>query len=151
MTLKTLSTKNATLPEVIESFDLPDPFEDPYSHFDLDTYLEALSQSEPSQSSYEDVEEEGPPAKNRAYEFDCIIKKLKGMEVPGQDLIEQYLHDQHRRYLRINTLRQSLAAISGFLTFFKNKGGSHLEQITRQDLEAFIEHEQDRGIKASTV
>lgn len=151
MTRKTLSTENSTIPKVIDRFDPPDPFEDPYSHFDLETCLEALGQSEPSLSSFEDMEEEAPPVKNRAYEFDRLVKKLKEMEIPGQDYIEQYLHDQHRRYLRINTLRQSLSAISSFLMFFKDKGGSGLEQITRKDLEAFIEHEQDRGIKASTV
>jgi integrase/recombinase XerD len=47
-------------------------------------------------------------------------------------------------------MRNALAAIGSFLTFFKNKGDD-LGQITKHDLEAFIEHEQDRGIKASTV
>jgi site-specific recombinase XerD len=151
MTRNTLYTENATIPKVIDRFDPPDAFEDPYSHFDLDTYLEALGQSEPSLPSFEDTDEQVPPARNRAYKFERIMKKLNEMEVPGKDYIEQYLHDQHRRYLRINTMRNALSAIGSFLTFFKNKGGSSLEQITRRDLEAFIEHEQDRGVKASTV
>jgi integrase/recombinase XerD len=35
--------------------------------------------------------------------------------------------------------------------FIKGKGKKHLEEVSRDDFAAFIEHEQDRGMKASTV
>jgi integrase/recombinase XerD len=38
-----------------------------------------------------------------------------------------------------------------FMKFMKGRGKSGFEQISRDDLEVFIEHEQDRGMKASTV
>ncbi len=37
------------------------------------------------------------------------------------------------------------------LDFYGKSGKSEIEKIERGDLEAFIEHEQDRGIRISTV
>jgi len=48
-------------------------------------------------------------------------------------------------------LRNSLIAIDQFLDFITRAGKTHLEEITREDLGAWIEHGQDRGLKASTV
>ena len=151
MTQKSLSREKLKVSRVIDSFDTKDQFKDRYVQSDLETYLEALGQSAQSFSSFEDIEKKVSSPKNRAYGFDRILKKLCDLEIPGQEYLEQYLHDQHRRNLRINTLRQSFSSISAFLIFFKNKRGDDVSQIRRQDLEAFIEHEQDRGLKASTV
>ena len=38
-----------------------------------------------------------------------------------------------------------------FLAFIENSGKVFLDEITRGNLGAFIEHEQDSGFKASTV
>jgi site-specific recombinase XerD len=38
-----------------------------------------------------------------------------------------------------------------FLQFYKARGGNDIAQIQRSDLEAFVEHEQDRGMHVSTV
>lgn len=66
-------------------------------------------------------------------------------------LVEQYLRDQYRRHCRPSTIQHSYGTINSFLSFLRNTGRTHLEEITRKDLEAFIEYEQDRGLKASTV
>jgi integrase/recombinase XerD len=65
--------------------------------------------------------------------------------------VEQYLRDQYRRRCRPSTVRHSFETINSFLFFLRNVGRTHLEEITREDLGAFVEHEQDRGLKASTV
>ncbi|MCP3943447.1 MAG: tyrosine-type recombinase/integrase [Desulfobacteraceae bacterium] len=80
-----------------------------------------------------------------------ILKKLWKEDIPGKSHIESYLRDQYRRNLRPNSIRGSLTAIIAFLLFIKQGGKSCLEELTRGDLGAFIEHEQDRGLKASTV
>ena len=41
--------------------------------------------------------------------------------------------------------------MSQFLLFFQATGKSVLEQLDRQDIEAFVEFEQDRGVKPNTV
>ena len=65
--------------------------------------------------------------------------------------VEQYLRDQYRRGCRPNTLRNSFIAIESFLLFLSKTGKIHLEEIVREDVGAYVEHEQDRGLKASTV
>ena len=42
-------------------------------------------------------------------------------------------------------------SLEAFLKFFKARGKSSIEEIARDDLEGFVEHEQDRGLKLSTV
>ena len=65
--------------------------------------------------------------------------------------VEQYLRDQYRRGCRPSTVGHTYRTVNSFLSFLRNTGKTHLEEITRKDLEAFIEHEQDRSLKASTV
>lgn len=65
--------------------------------------------------------------------------------------VEQYLRDQYRRRCRPSTVGHSYRTINSFLSFLRKAGKTYLEQITRKDLEAFVEHDQDRGLKASTV
>jgi site-specific recombinase XerD len=38
-----------------------------------------------------------------------------------------------------------------FLSFTEDLGKRHIEEITREDLEAFVEHEQDRGLRMVSV
>jgi site-specific recombinase XerD len=83
--------------------------------------------------------------------LEAALTKLSKKEIPGKSYINEYLRDQYRRHCRPNTLRNSLIAIDQFLDFIKRAGKTHLEEITRKDLGAWIEHGQDRGLKASTV
>ncbi len=80
-----------------------------------------------------------------------ILKYLWKEDIPGKNHIEDYLRDQYRRNLRLTTIKNSLTAIVYFLVLAKQNGKNHLEEITRGDLEALIEHEQDRGLKPATV
>jgi integrase/recombinase XerD len=87
----------------------------------------------------------------RGRALDDVLEKLREKEIPGKEYLKDYLLDQHRRHCRPNTLRSTLTNIDTFLSFVKASGKSHLEEITREDLFAFIEHEQDRGMKPLTV
>ncbi len=57
----------------------------------------------------------------------------------------------YRRGLRPKTYSSNLTAIYIFLTLIRGCGKTRLEEIIKDDLEAFIEHEQDRGLRISTV
>ena len=83
--------------------------------------------------------------------LDLALKRLSEKELVGKDHIEAYLRDQYRRSLRPNTLTNSLRGIDSFISFIQKGGKVHLEEIIRQDIEGWIEHEEDRGTKASTV
>jgi integrase/recombinase XerD len=87
----------------------------------------------------------------RSQGLEATLKKLAGKDLPGKSHIESYLKDQYRRNCKPNTLNNSLNCIAAFLEFTKGSGITYLEEITRADLSAYVEHEQDRGLKASTV
>jgi integrase/recombinase XerD len=50
-----------------------------------------------------------------------------------------------------STLSGSFNSARLFLDFYGKSGKSAIEKVGRTDLEAFIEHEQDRGLRISTV
>ena len=83
--------------------------------------------------------------------LDLALKRLSAKELIGKDHIESYLRDQYRRRLRPSTLKNSLRAIESFILFIQEGGKVCFEGMTRQDIEGWIEHEEDRGMKASTV
>ena len=88
---------------------------------------------------------------SRRQGLDNTLRKLSKKDIPGKPCITEYLCDQYRRHCRPNTLRNSLIAIDQFLDFITQAGKRHLKEITREDLGAWIEHGQDKGLKASTV
>lgn len=65
--------------------------------------------------------------------------------------VEAYLLDHLRRNCRPNTIRTNGIAVLHFLSFLKEIGSTSLEAITREGFNAFIEHEQDRGLKPHSV
>jgi integrase/recombinase XerD len=83
--------------------------------------------------------------------LDIALKRISEKGLLGKGHIEAYFRDQYRRRLSPNTLKNSLNAIDSFISFIQEGGKVHLEGITRQDIEGWIEHEEDKGMKASTV
>ncbi|MCX5814615.1 MAG: tyrosine-type recombinase/integrase [Proteobacteria bacterium] len=80
-----------------------------------------------------------------------LLKRLAGIELPGKEHVEAYLRYVCRRNRRPNTLRGLWNGIVLFLGMIKDNGKTCIEEITRRDVEGFIEHEQDRGIKITTI
>jgi len=80
-----------------------------------------------------------------------ILKRLSDRCLCGYDYVNQYLRDLYRRNCRPNTIRGNGTTIVLFLTFLKSIGQHRFEDISRQGLSAFIEHEQDRGLSPNTV
>jgi site-specific recombinase XerD len=79
------------------------------------------------------------------------LDRLAGWELPGKEHVEEYIRSMYRRNFRPKTYYSNLGAIYIFLTIVKNSGKIRLEEIAKNDIEAFIEHEQDRGLMLSTV
>jgi integrase/recombinase XerD len=80
-----------------------------------------------------------------------LLKRLAGMELPGKEHIEAYLRYVCRRNRRPRTLAILYTNIVLFLGMIKDNGKTSIEEITKSDVEAFIEHEQDRGIMITTI
>jgi integrase/recombinase XerD len=79
------------------------------------------------------------------------LNRLSGWELPGKEHVEEYIRSMYRRNFRPRTYAGALTAIYVFLTGVRASGKTRLEEITKNDIEAFIEHEQDRGLMLSTV
>lgn len=80
-----------------------------------------------------------------------FLQKLSKEGLYGHVHVRHYLHDMHCRNCRPNTIRNGGFTIVAFLRFIKSAGRGLLETVTRNDVSAFIEHEQDRGLAPTTV
>ena len=65
--------------------------------------------------------------------------------------MEAYLRHLTLGNRRPRTLYSRFGTIILFLGMIRDSGRACLEAITRRDVEAFIEQEQDRGIKITTI
>jgi integrase/recombinase XerD len=83
--------------------------------------------------------------------IDRILQKISKMELPEREHFESYMRHKWRMNHKPSTLLNSFHAVSSFLTFYRGVGKSQLRDIMRDDIEAFIEHEQDRGLKVTTA
>ena len=89
------------------------------------------------------------PARRRMLEH--LLDMSSPFEFPGKDQFEAYMHHKYRRNCSVSTLRLTASSLSQFLLFFQETGKSALEQLDRREIEAFVEFEQDRGLKPNTV
>lgn len=83
--------------------------------------------------------------------IDRILQKLSRMELPAQKHFEGYMRHKWRLNHKPSTLQGSFTSVKLFLDFYGKSGKRDLEEMERADLEAFIEHVQDRGLRISTV
>lgn len=83
--------------------------------------------------------------------LDSFLQKISEMEIPGKEHVEMYMRHKWRMNHRPSTLKGSFHAVSTFLMFYAGIGKSRIQEIVSDDLEAFVEHEQDRRLKVNTV
>jgi integrase/recombinase XerD len=81
-----------------------------------------------------------------------VMKSLSDRGLGAQaHHVEHYLLDHLRRNCRPSTIQTNGIAVLSFLSYLKEIGRSPLEAVIREDIAAFIEHEQDRGLKPTSV
>jgi len=80
-----------------------------------------------------------------------ILGKLRESDLPSIPSFRVYLQALHRRDVSACTLRTVFTGVHGFLVFLQKRGKSSLSSLTVDDLEAFVESEQDRGLKPLSV
>lgn len=87
----------------------------------------------------------------RRRKLERSIEILKSIDMPGQAHAIRYLEHLYRRHCKWRTIQNVRITVYLFLKFLKQIDRQILEQVTRNDLAAFIEHEQDRGLKPKSV
>jgi integrase/recombinase XerD len=83
--------------------------------------------------------------------IDQLLQRLSRLELPAKEHFESYLRYKWRLNHKPRTLQSSFSSVRFFLDFCGKSGKRDLQEIERRDLEAFIESEQDRGLRISTV
>lgn len=94
--------------------------------------------------------EKSPPTQRELYR-DRILEKISSRDIPGKKYFAQYIRHKFRINCRPGTIRNDYNSINLLLTFMQSNKKTDLEQLSRSDLEAFIEQEQDRGLKPGTL
>ena len=80
-----------------------------------------------------------------------VLRRLSRVDLPAKEHFENYLRHKWRANHKPKTIDSSFTSVMFFLDFYGKSGKTEIGEITRSDLEAFIEHEQDRGMHISTV
>jgi len=88
---------------------------------------------------------------DRRLALERLLNKQATVKFIGKDQFEAYMHHKYRRNCSISTLRGAAASLTHFLFFCQRAGKRDIEQLSREELEAFVEYEQDRGLKPATV
>jgi integrase/recombinase XerD len=83
--------------------------------------------------------------------IDRVLGKLASLDIPAKDHFENYLRHKWRMNHKPKTIEGAFTSIVLFLTFYGARGKTEITRIEHVDLEAFIEHEQDRGMYVSTI
>jgi integrase/recombinase XerD len=83
--------------------------------------------------------------------FNRIVRRIKEQVLPGAPHVEQYFQSLRRRNVSVHTLKSAFTTIQSFLAFLQKHGRPHLSSLTQEDLEAFVESQQDRGLKPLSV
>jgi integrase/recombinase XerD len=92
-----------------------------------------------------------PPTSPRLLLLERILGDISRSDLPAKEYFSEYMRQKYRRNCKPNTLRQAAGSLTQFLSFYLNTGKKYLEQMTREDIEAFIETLQDRGLTPNTV
>ena len=80
-----------------------------------------------------------------------IVCRLTESKLPGNDYVIYCLYGQYSRNLATKTILQSGEFLLQFLTFFNTLGKHSIENVNRKDIAAYVEYEQDRGLKITSV
>jgi integrase/recombinase XerD len=110
-----------------------------------------MTETQPSTYQPSGSEHAGPNKQHRAHRtIDHILDRLSPLELPAKEEFERYLRHKSRLNHKRSTLESSFTSIMLFLSFY-GRSKRDLKDLECADLEAFIEHEQDRGMHITTV
>lgn len=76
--------------------------------------------------------------------------RIRASDLPSHQLATAYLHGKYIKNLSFHTIDHAGGVILAFMQFL-NKKGSSLLVLTRIDISAFVEEEQDRGVKPVSI
>ncbi len=114
--------------------------------FPTKSSLPALTQFSPSTRLVDGC---SPNEKKRI--LNHVVRKLEKSRLPGSEHAINHLYDKYSRNLATNTIRYSGGLILRFLDFLSVLGKCSLNDISRKDIAAYVEHKQDCGLKIVSI
>ncbi len=102
----------------------------------------------PSRSSFPEPASATVPYKRKI--LDRWTTRITASNLPGNQLVKAYLHGKYIKNLSFHTIDHSGGVILAFMNFL-NKEGSSILALTRSDISAFVEVEQDRVLKPVSI
>jgi integrase/recombinase XerD len=88
---------------------------------------------------------------NRRVDLEYYLRPLRKINLPGKEALIGHVQEKHRKNFKPNTLVHTVTAGKLFLGFLAQRGKEDLKTLSRQDIEAWVEREQDRGLKPQSV
>ena len=119
------------------------------SHVKGEAFFEDLGSALPTKCVRPIIQAQQPSYRQQVLER--ILENISRHDLVGKSYVEQYMRHKYRRNCKPNTLRQAATSLVQFLTCLRNSGKMQPEQLSREDIEAFVEVMQDRGLKPATV
>jgi len=89
------------------------------------------------------------PSKRRRA-LDHFSDRLERSGLPGFDYAIVYLHEKYTHNLAPSTIRQAGGVILSFLSFL-HKNKTDIRNVSRRDIAAYVESDQDNGLKIGSV
>ena len=89
-------------------------------------------------------------AKSKRYVTYRWCSRLASSKLPGAELAVEYLYGKYIKNLSVSTINQSGRIILYFLHFLA-RDETTIFALTRQNISAYVEYEQDRGLTTQSV
>ena len=89
-------------------------------------------------------------AKSKRYVTYRWCSRLASSKLPGSELAVEYLYGKYIKNLSVSTINQSGRIVLYFLHFLA-RDGTTIFALTRQNINAYVGYEQDRGLKTQSV
>jgi len=80
-----------------------------------------------------------PAISSRLRLLERILSAIYRSDLPAKDHFAEHMRQRYRYNCKPNTLRAAATSMKQFLSFYQETGKQHIEQITREDIEAFTE------------
>jgi len=86
----------------------------------------------------------------RRRSLDNFSGRLERSDLPGYQHAIEYLHEKYTQNLAPSTIRQAGGVVLSFLSFIQ-KNKTDIWKLSRQDIAAYVENDQDCGLKIGSV
>ena len=89
-----------------------------------------------------------PSARRRSLDRCIVLVEQSGL--PGSNEVIDYLKEKYTHNLAPTTIRQSGEVVLSFLSFLQ-KNNTDIWRLSRHEIAAYVENDQDRGLKIGSV